>query len=420
MQKVGKYKFWISGLVLISLAFFMQVAGQSTRQELEKKKKQKQLEIQTTQKYLKEIKQRQIQSLMAIQAVNRQIKIRQDIIENLNSQVMSMEDELVFLEDSLKWLEGELGKMKTIYARMIYEGYMNKDHHQALQFLLGAGSFNQAFKRAVYLQQLSLGRKRQLGLLIAAREKVKERQNQIKGIKTEKEGALIEQESEAQGLNQDRDFKKDYLSKLIVDEKQQRSKLIDQERAFKKLNQAIRDIIAKEIEETRKKQQNENESDVKTKGKSVGTTKVFRSVEEEKLSNDFAGNRNRLPWPVDEGFIQSGFGTHSHPTLKNVFVQNNGIDISTNKQTKVKAVFRGTVKAVISIPGMQNSVLISHGDFYTVYCNLEEVLVKNGEVVNVKQVVGIAHWEEGTDRSVVHFEVWKNTHKMNPEDWLGN
>jgi murein DD-endopeptidase MepM/ murein hydrolase activator NlpD len=138
------------------------------------------------------------------------------------------------------------------------------------------------------------------------------------------------------------------------------------------------------------------------------------------ISKSFSGNKNRLAWPVQNGFISSGFGRHEHPVLKRVYVDNLGIDISTRAGEKVRSVFEGTVGLVGSVPGMDGEiVMIRHGDYFTVYSGLKNIQVSTGQKIKMKQVLGeVVRDEEGG--AVLQFQVWKNDKRMDPEDWLAN
>ncbi|MCC3154450.1 murein hydrolase activator EnvC family protein, partial [Hymenobacter sp. BT770] len=137
------------------------------------------------------------------------------------------------------------------------------------------------------------------------------------------------------------------------------------------------------------------------------------------LSSSFAGNRGRLPWPVGRGFISQRFGRHPHPVLKNVTVENRGIDIQTGAGEAVRACFDGKVLTIANIAGMNTIVMIQHGDFFTVYAKLRSVNVHEGQRVSAREVIGtVATDGEGT--SEVQFQVWHNSANLNPESWLGH
>ena len=140
------------------------------------------------------------------------------------------------------------------------------------------------------------------------------------------------------------------------------------------------------------------------------------------LSNSFAANRGRLPWPVERGVITGYFGPHKHPVAQ-VIVDNNGIDIQTSANATARAVFEGTVTSVFPVDGSGMNVLVSHGEFFTVYANLASVNVSKGQKVSTKQAIGtVGNNEEGLP--TINFQIWKavskGSTKLNPTQWIAN
>jgi murein DD-endopeptidase MepM/ murein hydrolase activator NlpD len=135
------------------------------------------------------------------------------------------------------------------------------------------------------------------------------------------------------------------------------------------------------------------------------------------LSKQFNLNKTKLPWPVGSGFISQAFGIHPHPTMRNITTENNGINISTTQGSKARAVFDGEITAIVKIPGLFNTVLVKHGEYFTVYSNLEVVNISKGQQIKTGQELGLIYTnEEG--KTELHFEVWKGNEKQNPEHWL--
>ena len=139
---------------------------------------------------------------------------------------------------------------------------------------------------------------------------------------------------------------------------------------------------------------------------------------EKELSSSFASNRGRLPWPCEKGFISGTFGEHAHPVLERVKVKNNGVDITTEPNSQVKAVFNGRVSKVMSFPNLNNVVIVRHGEYLTVYSNLDVVNVKEGQEVTTRQAIGKVHYNTEEQKTELHFEIWKGKMIQNPENWL--
>lgn len=216
------------------------------------------------------------------------------------------------------------------------------------------------------------------------------------------------------------------LNNLTVKEKKLRADLREKQRKEQLLANRIEDIIRKEIEAARtaakKKAASSGSANVSNKKieriNSPNATSVLASTPEAiKLSNDFESNKGRLPWPVEQGIISSSFGRHSHPVWRDVVVNNNGVDINSKKGSKARAIFDGKVLRVIMVVD-KYAILVQHGEYFTLYSNLQEVFVKAGDKVITKQPLGLVQTNEEEGKTEVHLEIWRGSNKMDPEGWL--
>lgn len=435
---------YLSIIALVTICVtFVTIAQQPSKSDLEKTKKQKQQEIQQLKNHIATNKNSQNQSLFVLQSLTRQIYNREAIISNLGNQVGLLENELITIEDSIKILESSLKQQKLKLSKMVVSAYKNRDHYNKLIYIFSAESFNQAVNRIKYYKSLAEQRKSQLGKIKSTRTILSDKQKRLSFTKDDKELTIKEKENEKSALQTDRSEQTEVLSQLKGQEKELQKQLNERKKTMAQLDKAINDIIRKEIEEARRKQREAEAAEKRRKEEEKkkrleqqqkeGTDSKNANKEKEDdkpdlpthapidpITSGFAANRNRLPWPVAKGLIVSTFGVHAHPNLKNIVVENNGVDISTAPGSSVSAVYKGTVKAVVTIPGLQKMVMVSHGNYYTVYCHLENVTVKVGDVVNAKQSLGTVYTDASENITIVHFEVWKDTNKLNPEDWLGN
>lgn len=438
MKKIYVY---IITFVSISIAF-VTLAQLPSKSDLEKKKKLKQQEIQEIKTFISKNKNSQYQSLYVLQSLTRQIYSRQSVISTLGNQVQYLENELVSIEDSVVTLGENLKQQKSKLAKMVVGAYKNRDHYNKLVYIFSAESFNQAVNRIKYYKSLAEQRKSQLNKIKETKLILSGKQKRLSYTKTDKELTIGEKEKEKGALQTDRVEQSGVLQQLKGQEKDLQRQLNDRKKSMAQLDRAINDIIRKEIEEAKRKQREADAAERKRKEeerrKKLDAQKdggdIVKKDKEEKpdkadlpphatidpLTTSFAANRNSLPWPVSKGLIVSSFGVHSHPSLKNIVVENNGVDISTSPRSTVNAVYKGTVKAVVKIPGLQQMVMVSHGNYYTVYCHLENVTVKVGDNVNARQSLGSIYTDTEEGQTILHFEVWKDTVKLNPEDWLGN
>jgi septal ring factor EnvC (AmiA/AmiB activator) len=236
----------------------------------------------------------------------------------------------------------------------------------------------------------------------------------------ERVSLVAEEETQKTLLGYESDKTNQLVSTLQNNEKQLRKELQVKEAARARLQRTIEDIIRREIEEARRQ---EAERQRKVGQKPSVTPKTTReefelTPEAKALGADFEANKGKLPWPVSKGFISESFGEHPHPVLKNVKVRNDGVSIRTAKSAEVKAIFRGEVTAVVSVPGMQKAIIVRHGQYLTVYAHLETVSVSKGSKIETGQTIGSVHFDEEENKAEVQLQVWRGTTKIDPSPWL--
>lgn len=174
----------------------------------------------------------------------------------------------------------------------------------------------------------------------------------------------------------------------------------------------------KELQEFTKKIENEIEKIIKEEAFAKAIRNKKASSEDLLLTKNFAENKGNLPWPVNEGTVVSLFGEHPHPVFKGILIKNNGIDISTKCNSFVYCVFNGVISKIFAIKGANFAIIIRHGDFLTVYQNLQKVSVKIGENVTTRKIIGYSYCDNSSNISTVHFELWQELNKMDPIIWL--
>jgi septal ring factor EnvC (AmiA/AmiB activator) len=217
---------------------------------------------------------------------------------------------------------------------------------------------------------------------------------------------LTDIKKETQQLAQEKTQKNSEIQKLQKEQQSLRKKIQQQRDIEQQLEREIQKIIEEESKKS------------KTAG---GTGSGFELTPEQKLVGDsFVQNKKRLPWPVERGVITEHFGINQHPVLSNVQTRNNGISISTEAGAKVRSVFNGEVSRVFGITGGNTAVIIRHGKYLTVYSNLREVTVKKGDKISTKQIIGTVYTDsDDGNKSILKFQIWLESQKLNPEDWIG-
>jgi len=415
---------WSSFLVLLVLS--CSLFGQS-RAELEKKRKQHEQEIKLTKKLLQETQKKQKATLNQLEIIGKQISTRNKLINTIGEEIDLTEQYIIELGQTIQTLQNDLQNLKDQYAKLILVSYKHRNSYDRIMYILASESFDQAMKRIKYLQQITAYREKQAHLILVTQNTLKENLAELNHTKQEKEVLLVSKEEEKRELEEDKKEESKVLVALKAKEKELRKQLQAKEAAAKRLKKAIEDLIEKEIAAARRRAEEE------ARKKAAGTPAITNGNETKKgataaelaltpeaaqLANDFSRNKGTLPWPVEQGFISKSFGVHPHPTLKNITVNNTGVDIATGKDAKARAVFRGEVKMKFFVPGMGYAVIISHGDYYTVYTNLAEVYVKPGDKVNTKQEIGSVMVNEVEDKTELHIEIYKGKVRLDPEEWL--
>ncbi|MBL7922916.1 MAG: peptidoglycan DD-metalloendopeptidase family protein [Bacteroidia bacterium] len=397
-------------LLLFMMALFQ--APAQNKKELEQKKLKLQKEIDFTNKQLKIVEKNKNATAEQLSALRRKITLREALIGTINSEISTLGGEIASTTREIGSLEEQLQKLRSEYAAMVRNAYRTRNDYQQMMFVFAASDFNQAYKRMKYLQQYGSYRRQQAGQIIDTQAKLSGKKQELETRKNEKTSLRNTEQKQKSTLEKEKQEQDKLLRNLTDREKRLRKELADKQAAKQKLDRAIENIIRKEIEAARKKATAAGK-------KNVTNSNVFTlTPEAAKLSNSFSGNKGLLPWPVEQGTITGTFGEHPHKELKNIIVKNNGIDIQSAKGAAARAIFEGTVSGVITIPGAGKAVIIRHGEYLSVYSNLESVTVGTGDKVTTKQRIGSLGTASENNRGEIHLEIWKNTAKLDPKGWL--
>lgn len=391
----------VSFLIFILMALLSFTVNGQSLDELRKKKEKTNEEIKYTNRLLEEAKKSEKQTLNKFKILNKQIELRTNLITGINSEVNVLGEFI----DQNAWLVSSLNtdleELKKEYANMILFAQKNQTNYSKVLFILSANSFNQAYKRLMYLRQYTEYRKKQAELIQWIRDLVQVKVKNLERQKTEKETLLQSKKKEADQLNVEKKQQGQNLTKLQRQQKEFEKKLREQQRIEAQLSREIQRIIDEEV----------------NKAKQSGKAGFEMTPEQKLVSGQFEQNKRRIPWPVERGVITDHFGIHDHPVMKNIQVKNNGVDISTAQGAMARSVFAGEVSRVFVVTGGNMAVIIRHGKYLSVYSNLVNVLVKSGDKVNVKQPIGTIGTEDG-DKTVLKFQIWKENVKLNPEEWI--
>ena len=323
-----------------------------------------------------------------------------------------LDNQIVTTGSEITNLEHKMSQLKEEYANMIRFAQRNRGSYQRMMFVFASSDFNQAYKRLKYLQQYSENRKKQAALIDSTQNQLVSKKQVLEVQKVEKISLRNSELKQKQSLEEDKKEQDRVLANLQDREKKLKKQLAEKQKAKKKLDRAIDDLIRKEIASAKKKATASGK-------KNVTSANVFSlTPEAQKLSSNFVGNKGKLPWPVEKGNISSSFGEHPHPELRGIVVKNNGVDIRSSANSQARSVFDGEVSGVITIPGANSAVIIRHGEYLSVYSNLESVFVKKGDKVTTRQKIGNVYTDTEEGLTELHLEIWKGTVKLDPAGWL--
>ena len=408
--------------------------------ELEKQRKAALAEIEMTSQLLDETRQTARNSLNRLNLLSKQILSRKQVISLLNQEIGEIDKQIAASRRNISQLERELGNKRQNYGKSVQSIYKRRSSQDKLLFILSADNFAQSLRRMRYLREYADWQKKQASEIIGKQKEIAGKQKELEKTRAEKNALLGAREDESRKLQTEESSQKEEVQQL---NRKQKKKQADA------LNRQIEKQIAEEIARAEAEAKAARERAARAErnrlarekaaasGKKVPETKpeadpvreervadtkggYAMTKAEKRLSDDFASNKGRLPYPVSgRHTIVAAFGEQQHQELKYVRTNNSGIDIQTAPGTDARAVFNGEVTRVFVVPGYNNSVIVRHGNYLTVYSNLSQVYVKAGDKVSTRQAIGkiFTDTEDG-NATILHFQLWKEKTKLNPAPWL--
>ena len=393
---------WRLCILTIVLLFSIPVFAQDSQKQLEAKRQKLEKEIIYTNKLLTQTQSSKDNTVNQLRLLSIKVNQRTDLIANLDSEVYHINKKIGEIESSLFKLNEDLSNLKQKYAIIAWHAYKYKTAYNKLIFLFSAEDINQAYQRMRYLDQISSYIRNEAERIKETEEKKKKILIQLKLEKLNKSNLLDSEQAEILELEKEQAQKTHLKTDLQSKEKQLRKSIKNKEKQARTLSKQIEKIIAAEI--------------APKKDSKTGRTYEL-TPSEIKLSSSFATNKGKLPWPTERGVISETFGVHNHPVLKKVKTKNNGINILTEKDSEARSVFSGKVVSITKISSTNLAVIIKHGEYFTVYSNLDQVYINKGDEVNTKEIIGRIHTNL-KGKTELHFEVWKGISKQNPAYWV--
>jgi len=397
--------------LIFALAFitFITAAQGQNKDRLETQKQYLLKQINEAEKVLAKKNKDKVSREEVLKSMSKKIVARQSLLSNLKKQSKNLQAQIETTTFNIENLDNNIEVLRDEYASMVRAAYKSKNDFSYWLFLLSADSFNRIIKRFQYLNQYTSYREKQYRLIKDNITDLTTEKASLEKAKAEQDALIVEEQKQHNQLESERS-KQGELVQQIVSEAQKIKKGIDKNKSdARKLDAEIAAIIRKEIEAAR----------AKSKGNKKRAAEYLNETPEAKaLSSNFEANRGKLPWPVSKGYISDTFGKKAHAYLKGIQTNNNGVDISTSPNAKVKALFNGEVANVVFNPSFQAAIIVKHGKYFTVYSNIKEATVKTGDKVSTGQTIGVVYTDEKENKTKVHLEIWNGNRKMNPSSWI--
>jgi len=375
------------------------VAAQNTKAQ-ENRKAALEKEIAEIDRQLKATSSKTTSALSTLSLVRKKISNRKALVAESDQAIAALEAEIRVRKAEVARIQGRLDTLSFYYGRLVRNAYKNRDSRIWYMYILSSRDLGQAWRRYSYLRDLSASMNVQARKIKETRAELEEEMAQLEQKQAEAREARTLRQQEVNKLQKEESESQALVNKLNKDKKRYQNELAAKRRQVEALNREIERIIRAAME---------------SKGTRKGGKKPSVPIDY-KLGNEFSSNKGKLPWPA-EGPVIDHYGQHYHPVFKNVKLPfNNGMTIGLSKGTAVKAVFNGTVKQIVVMPGYNQCVLVQHGNYFSFYCKLGSVSVKPGEKVKTGQVLGTVDTIAG--ETALHFQIWEGRSPQNPELWL--
>ncbi len=395
----GKSYLFLTFFFLIS--FF--VHAQKSKTQLQKEKQQNLEKIKETEKILAETGAKKENSMGELVAINQRIFQQESLIKSIKNEISLLDYDISENNQLIDALERDVKKLKEEYSAMLLAAQKASGKIDKLTFLFSAQSFDQLMMRLKYMEQYGKARQDQADAIAKVQEILKEQVRVTEVKRGEKNSLLNDEIKENNKLTNLKAKQRIIVRSLEKQEKQLRKDIEVTRKAVAELDNMIAKIIKEELERAAREAR---ENKTNTRDASIA------------LSASFEDNKSKFPWPVS-GFVSQKFGRQNHPVLKGIVIQNDGVNIQTKQGEEVHSIFNGEVSRVAFTPGIGNTVIIKHGDFFTVYTGLKDIAVKQGQRVTTNQGIGnVLSNSEGI--SELRFQIRKNFDALDPQEWLRN
>ncbi len=388
-------------LMMLLFAAPFSLLAQKSKSQLQKEKQENQAKIKEVERILSETSSQRKNTIGELNALNQRIKQQENLIGGIRSEIGLLNNEIAENREIIEALEEDLQRLRQEYANMLYSAQKASGSVTRLIFLFSSSSFDQLMMRLKYMEQYTEVRKVQLTQIQKVQQTLEDEIRIIEERRSEQNKLLSEQTQEIKSLADLRRKQNDVVKNLAQQESKLKKDLDDTKKAIARIDKLIDDIIKEEMERA---------------ARATRSANATAAAEALALSSSFEDNKNKFPWPVN-GFITLGFGNQSHPVVKGIRYNNEGIWIQTRQDEKVKSIFQGEVREVAILPNLGKAVIIRHGEYLTVYAGLKDVTVKKGDKVNTNQEIGNM-LANGDGVAELKFQIRKVTTPLDPQAWL--
>jgi murein hydrolase activator len=406
-----KILFLIGAFLLSTLTY-----AQKSKSQLQREKQENLEKIRETEKILGETTTEKKNSIGELSALNRRIEQQEVLMISIKSEIELLDYNIDENNEINVALEKDVDKLKEEYASMVFAAQKASGKVDKLTFLFSASSFDQLLMRLKYMEQYGKSRQEQAEAIAKVQQILSEQVRQIEIKRSEKQTLLDEEEKESNQLAEFKQKKKTLVKSLVKEEKRLKRDLNETRKAVAELDNLIAKLIREEMERAALEAKRLREAKARAEKKKVEEVEV--ADERVALSASFEENKSKFAWPV-AGFVSQRFGRQQHPVLKGIEIQNDGVNIQTKQGEQVKSIFGGEVKKVAFIGGIGTTVIVGHGEFFTVYAGLKDVIVKIGQHIEPNAGIGkVISSNEGI--SELRFMIYQNTTPLDPQKWLRN
>lgn len=379
------------------LILFSGLTYGQTKADLEEKRKKTLEEISYVDNLLKSTAKEKNESMSAVKIIAKKLSLRESVILSMREEIDLVSERIALNTTAIEMMEEDLGNLRKDYSRAVLNSYKQKKGNPDIVYILSARDFNQGYKRLKYLQQVTKFRRRESEIILELKGQIETSKSKLQAD-LDRISDLKSKEEQQKSLLQTEQDKKQKMVKSLSNKERQLRKDLEEK---KRIAQKIEAEITRLIEQERKK-----------------AVKSDSTPEQKLIGDSFAGNKGRLPWPVEKGIISSHFGVQNHPVLKYVTENNIGIEITSSGKVVARSVFQGEVAKIFAINGANMTVIIRHGKYLSVYTNLVNVKVKQGDKVDTKQELGDVYSDPLANNNCILKFMILETKYQDPELWI--